>query len=85
MAEDRRPSSFAMPCLVVAALLLAGTIAFTSFVPTFRCPACREWEPGYVITVTHTGSCEFCGGDDRVTLFNWFNAREWRSYAYRKE
>ena len=84
MAEKRRDPSFGIP-LLAGIVVLTGAFAFAAFASAFRCPACRAWEPGYVIAVTHTGSCEFCDGHDRVTLFNWFKAREWRSHAYRKE
>jgi hypothetical protein len=82
--QDRRQATYGIPLLVGAALVLV-TVALLFLVPLFSCPACTTpWEPGTVLTVTHTGPCEFCDGTERVTLRGWRNAREWHSRAFVK-
>jgi hypothetical protein len=84
MAEERRHGSVST-ILLAGVIVLAGAILFCALVPAFRCPACAPWEPGYVMTVTHTGQCEFCIGEDRLTLLRWYKARDWRSQAMMKD
>jgi hypothetical protein len=84
MADERHRTGLGTPLFAGIIIFVAATIGFSAFVPAFKCPACREWEPGYAPGFTHTGQCEFCDGEDRVTLINWFKARHWRSLAFYK-
>jgi hypothetical protein len=75
MAGKRRPPSNTVLGLFFG-LVLAGSFAFSALVRIAPCPACAEWKPLDGMRV-QTIRCEFCNRHDRVTLFEWYIAREW--------